>query len=215
MSNPHDPNSAQWAAREKELADRGMSTGTYVNQDRMKQNDSRNHGGGGSGGGSGCFPAGTRITTLLGTQYIDAIKAGDHVLGWDPVEQRSIPVEVLKVKVHKPQVITVLTFRSGEALRTTDTHSLAVPGGWRQVSRIAVGEKINTPEGHQIVAAISYEEPEAVFNLVTAHCFTFIADGVVAHNFTWFKNLRMTYWMLRQNGWRIFQRKPKATTQLA
>lgn len=197
MVNPHDPNSAQWKAWERAQGERGTPTNTWESQNAYNQSQ-QNRGGGGGGGGGGCFPAGVMIRTPQGDRPIETIEAGDVVWARRAGSADVAPARVLKRKDHAPNAITMITFEDGSSLRSTMAHSFLTDRGWRSVRALRIGDRLAAECETRTVASIStLAQKESVYNLVTEKHFTFFADGVLAHNFTWFRAAKGYAWSVR------------------
>jgi hypothetical protein len=174
-------------------------------------NETLKGGSGGGGGGNkngGCFPANTMIHTATGTKPIEAIKPGDQVLAWCPKTETVVPTAVLKLKRHAGLYTVVKTvFEDGQSMTSTPVHSFLTDTGWRRLDRIGVGDRVLSRQGWKIVAKLErLEKGASVYNLVTDKYFTFVADGMVAHNFTAFKSLKIVAWTLCMHFYRFYKR---------
>jgi hypothetical protein len=166
---------------------------------RHQQRQDQNYGGGG-GGGNGCFPANALVHTPNGRVKIQEIDVGDTVLTYCPVLRKSCIREVTKKLVHPPDNIMKVTHSkySGQIL-TTSNHRFLTPDGWTQAKDLKEDSEIfMMPEtiSAKCVRVSSVEilaEKEPVYNLYTALEHTYIVDGCIVHNFTYFLVLR-TWW---------------------
>ena len=80
-------------------------------------------------------------------------------------------------------------------LRTTAHHSFKTDSGWKRASQLQAGDTLlrvdDSGESRLVrIEAITTEAPEPVFNLYTTGPHNFIAEGVLAHNFTELRWLR-------------------------
>jgi hypothetical protein len=161
------------------------------------RNNAQNRGGG--SGGNACFAAGTKIHTPSGARSIETLTRGDAVFCWSRRGGEKRRGKVLRRIDHAPSYIAEVYFDSGNSLLTTRAHSVLTNRGWTTVSRLRAGDLVVTEAGARSVRSISYDQrTEAVYNLVTLPENTFIADGVVAHNFTYFRTARSLYWRIRE-----------------
>lgn len=88
---------------------------------------------------------------------------------------------------------------SGAQLLTTEAHSVLTPRGWRKVSRLKNNDTILTVFGAERVTNIDESaKSKPVFNLVTWPDNTFVAGGVIAHNFTHFKRAKGIFWSFKK-----------------
>jgi|GEM_PF-4930103 len=142
-----------------------------------------------------CFPAATRILTPTGQQNIGDIERGDTVLSTDSNGQL-VQATVTHKKSYGSSPITRIVLE-GEArnLRTTAHHSFQTNSGWKRASQLQAGDTLlrvdDSGESRLVlIAAITTEAPEPVFNLHTTGPHNFIAEGILAHNFTELRWLR-------------------------
>jgi hypothetical protein len=80
-------------------------------------------------------------------------------------------------------------------LRTTAHHNFKTDSGWKRASQLQAGDtlmRIDDSGNSRLVRieAITTDAPEPVFNLHTTGPHNFIAEGVLAHNFTELRWLR-------------------------
>lgn len=223
MTNPHEYGTSQWAAWEKDQADKGHSTGSAYNASlRKRDEDARrseqelqaaqqrlaNN--------NGCFSADTKILTPFGLISIDSIKKGDHVVCLSESRAETSNAPVLKVVRRKKSRIYSLTLACGTVIRTTRSHSFLTPRGWQRADEIAAGETIHThPDGWKKVEQSSQtgaEEP--TYNLIVDRTYTFIADGAVAHSFTSFRSARCVVWNIISITSQILQRASRSPEKL-
>lgn len=203
MSNPYPKNTAAHDNYERQQAQSGIQTGSVANQKeyaRIGQEKSANSPFG-NNSASGCFPRGTKIATPTGYSSIETLRPGDMIQSWCCRTAGWVNVPVLKVVKYSERALAAITFSDGQALRVTAAHSLRTANGWRKVSQLRPGDLIATDAGEGLVsAAISSialsSDKEPVYNLVTAYHHNFVAGGVLAHNFTYFRSLRMLAWRL-------------------
>ena len=165
-----------------------------------------NSGGGGGGGGNGCFPAGTSIATPEGACDIALLSKGDLVLAVDIHTGQIRKRKILKIAVHGANRIWVLRFSDGSAIRTTAVHSFLVEGSWKKASQIRGGDTlaVSSPHGLRdktVVVSEATESVETVYNLIVDGDFNFIADGILAHSFTYLRALKVAIWS-RAYRWR-------------
>lgn len=147
-----------------------------------------------------CFPAGTLIKTPTGFLDIASASKGDWVLAFDPYGAVLRPRRILKVCHHGKQRVWEIRFADGSSLRTTASHSLSVAEGWKRVRHLRAGDIVRCLDatgefvGRRVVCSSSTAAVEEVFNLIVGEDFTFVADGVVAHSFSYFRRLRAMGW---------------------
>ncbi|MFO0710785.1 MAG: Hint domain-containing protein [Sandaracinus sp.] len=136
--------------------------------------------------GPACFARGTEITTARGLAAIETLTARDHVTSRDPRTG-----EVREVRVHAliprgNRAIRAITLASGHVLRVTDEHPLldAETSVFRVAESFVVGDRLLDVEGHPIeIVAIARAGSTTVFDLSVDAPHTFVAEGVVVHNY--------------------------------
>lgn len=153
---------------------------------------------------SGCFPAGAQVMTPSGPRAIETLTTGERVLSVSPRTGAVTSQQILKRKVHADNVITRIAFEDGASVRTTAVHSFRTTRGWKMARALRPGDQIwRCGEGQRLTMAtvqsvVRTEAVETVYNLITEGPHTFIVDGAVVHNFTYFKGVKAVYWALRQ-----------------
>jgi hypothetical protein len=181
----------------------------YDNNEAYRQgvDNARNYGSGGSGS---CFPGDTSIMTPKGEQRIDALKRGDFVLSWNEARSEMVPRRIKRVEVHASTLPVNVRLDSGTELRVTGNHTVLSNRGWKRVDALKSGDALHTVANGsaKIVAVTTAKVKENVFNLITEGEHTFIAGGVIAHNFTTLRRLRTA---LHQVAEAIQARRPEAT----
>lgn len=169
------------------------------------------------GGGTNCFPRGTLVATPDGLRDISSLKEGEQVIAFDPESGMARARRILKKRCHKRACLWTLQFSEGAALRTTSAHCFWVDGRWTKASNLRAGATVTSVEdgtlqSRVIVRSEASDDREPVFNLIVKGEFTFTADGVLAHSFSYFRGPRMLIWRLieavrqispeeQQEGW--------------
>jgi hypothetical protein len=208
----HDggPSTGPYAGTSYDANQGKSSSGTGSSHDNWSSGSGNKGGGGGSGGGgggNGCFPAGTSIATPDGTCDIAQLSKGDLVLAVDIRTGQIRKRKILKIAIHGANRIWVLRFSDGSAIRTTAVHSFLVKGSWKKASQIREGDTlaVSSPHGLSditVVASEATESVETVYNLIVDGDFNFIADGILAHSFTYLRALKVAIWS------RDYRRRP-------
>lgn len=167
---------------------------------------------------SSCFPAGTLIETPYGLRDIDSIAKNEIVLAFNPKQNSFFPRKILKVYKHKKNTIWEVSFTDGSKVRTTANHSFLVARKWRRTRQIHKGDHLSSIDefgGHvtrQVVDCSSTSHMEEVFNLVVEGDFSFIADGIIAHSFSYFREIRILLWTLKSLTNSIFSEHTNSST---
>ncbi len=148
----------------------------------------------------GCFPAGTRIETPRGVVDIASAKEGDIVLAFDRSRNMLRSRRIIKVCKYGKNTIWEIVFTDGKRIRTTASHSFCVGHIWRQARQIVATDYLCCLDAsgriatRQVAMSSSTTELEEVFNLIVDGDFSFVADGLVAHSFSYFRALRILGW---------------------
>lgn len=165
---------------------------------------SRKTGGGGEGGSNnGCFPAGTRIATPQGEVAIEKLQRGDCIFSYN--EKKGV-VEVnpiLCIKEYSENPIWEIDFQDGSQVRTTPVHSFFSVNEWKMARRISSGESLSTfnyQSKSTVIKQVTTSRPtnqtETVYNLIVGNNYSFIANGLLVHSFTYLRLLRVVSWSL-------------------
>jgi Pretoxin HINT domain len=168
----------------------------------------------------GCFPKGTEITTPSGFHDISELQKGDFVIAINQKNGQKQSRKILKKLTHINRKIWRLEFLDGCSLRTTSVHSFSINGKWKKASEIKSGDTIayydsNSGFSEKIVKSSSKtNEVEDVYNIIVEADFNFVADGVVAHSFTYFKTVKGLAWSLAESS-RLMSCKIKTALRLA
>lgn len=197
MTNPYKPFSSEWAAREKEQGQRGNPTSSQMSINEFKKRREREpeppH----------CFPSGTMIRTPFDERAIETLSRGDLVISWSDKNQGWKIARVQKKIDHSVSQLTQVIFNDGTVLRATEAHTLLTERGWMTISKLHLGDRVKCLNSSNILSIRVVKEVfqpaqfEPVYNLITDKYHNFVADGVIVHNFTYFRMMRMMYWRLR------------------
>ena len=150
--------------------------------------------------GKGCFPGRTLIATPDGQRKIATFKVGELVISINQKNNRREFRKVLKVASHTNKRIWRLEFSDGNSIHTTSVHSFLVNAEWKKASQIKSGDVLsfhsNRGEVSQKTISASYDvkSRENVYNLIVEKDFNFLAEGVLAHSFTYFKSIKILIW---------------------
>jgi intein/homing endonuclease len=151
---------------------------------------------------TGCFPAGSLVDTPHGPRRIEELRPDDIVLSFDSSSHRLVEEQVLARKEHPANRILTISFRDCSSLRTTKKHSFLVEGRWKKAADLRQGDRISQLS-QGVIAAKTVDgiklsdDVETVYNLTTSGPHNFLVFGFVAHNFTYFRHVRVAYWRLR------------------
>jgi len=162
-----------------------------------------------------CFPKGTQILTPNGTKDISELHIGDLVISIGKNKETCIN-KVLKVKNYSDKVIWSIKFNDESSIETTSSHSFLLGNKWVKSCDICSGDNLSYySNGHIVNKTVtsSSEIPlsTGVYNIYVENNFNFIADGMIAHSFSYFRLTRMALWsiysILTQNT--FFRRNPR------
>jgi hypothetical protein len=141
-----------------------------------------------------CFPGDTRILTPTGPMRIDALNAGDKILSWSETRRQLVTCTIKKVKIYGARTIVGVDLSDGGRVRATSSHTIRTQDCWKRIDRLVQGDCIVRASGISDTARVLRVSPTGeklpVFNLITAGEHNFIAEGVVAHNFTVLRRTR-------------------------
>lgn len=134
-----------------------------------------------------CFPDGTRVRTTEGSRAIETLRAGDHL--WTLDESGAWRTSVVRGrKTREAEVVLAITHARG-TLRVTPEHPLRarVEGdawSWIEAGALQPGDRLQTEGGAAEVHAITrMDAPARVHTLRTSAPHTFLAEGVLVHNY--------------------------------
>lgn len=151
---------------------------------------------GGDGDGAGCFVAETNILTPNGEMELGSLKKGDEVLSWNGEECELRARRIQKVLVHKPQSVVDLSYEGNSVpVTVTLNHLLFTQNGWKQVKALSRRDKLIVVQREGVSLApirdiTKLKGKVPVFNLRTEGEHTFVAGGILAHNFTYLRDVR-------------------------
>ncbi|MEM6942296.1 MAG: Hint domain-containing protein [Pseudomonadota bacterium] len=199
--------------------DRASTPGTIENQHHKQMTGQDLSGrptnsGGGGGGRGGCFPGHTPILTPAGLVEIQYLQVGDPVISWNNKLFLREEAVILKFISHSPRQIYLITLSNGATIETTGVHSFLTDRGWMRADLLKCGDSIKDENGNlqRVLQAELSQNCEPVFNLITTGQNNYIARGLVAHNFTYFRRLKSMYWCVVHNTHHTFTAKAAALT---
>jgi hypothetical protein len=141
-----------------------------------------------------CFPGDALIQTPTRSRRITTLAPGDQVLSYCASSRRFTAQHVTRLLTHPEATIWEVRFSTrSEPLRTTGYHTFLTERGWVRTDRLRADDCMvsDSVSGNQrILSVAATPAVEPVYNLVTTGDHTFIADGIVAHNFTFARAAR-------------------------
>jgi len=146
--------------------------------------------------GPACFPAGSMVKTPQGTQAIETLQKGDVILSWNEAKGGFVERRIQRTLEHGLVPISEIHFvDQRDLLAVTESHTLLTGYGWRKVSCINSNDAlVFAQNGTAELVSVDYIDRrvrnEPVFNLITAGEHNFVVENVVAHNFTYLRNVR-------------------------
>lgn len=227
MSKANDPNEH---ARQVNLAQRGISTSDYRNQEKLRRIEyqareraatheaarqaasytpwsaSNSHERRPKPKESGCFADGTRVLTPEGYRPIESIAAGEFVLtqplsGGTAVARRVIRTKrVTRVRIWEVR----LSGGADAVIATTAFHAFRTDRGWVMARRLRPGDRLMSL-GSSAVFVTGIRKTvrvEAVSNLVVAGYFNYIVEGCVVDSLGVLRSLKSLWY----NAWGILRR---------
>ena len=151
-----------------------------------------------------CFPGEALILTPSGWSEIRSLKRGDWVLSYDCFSQGLLPRRVTRLLSYPPApLLKIVTDKAQLSFRGTPSHTVLTCRGWVSIRELGIGDQLIVPEGSvATVTGINRNSGvEPVYNLYTTWQHNFIVHGVVAHNFTHFRSVRMALHCLLLDWW--------------
>jgi Pretoxin HINT domain len=143
-----------------------------------------------------CFVGSTPILTPEGWRPISDLSEGDKVISYDQSTDITTIRCIERRKDHKPAIIwEVHLMQREEPICTTKSHSFLTNRGWQRTNQLRTGDIMITVGGDEatVVSVGKTSRAEPVFNLITEGEHTYIAQGCVAHNFTYLRNIRVLW----------------------
>jgi hypothetical protein len=134
-----------------------------------------------------CFPAGTLVHGVDGTERIERITAGVTVLAWDERSGAVVPREVVRVFENWTDTLVEVQ-TSTEVLHTTRGHRFWVEDrrAWVAAAALQAGMVLRTREGTAslVVRCAEVLAHEATYNLEVAeyHTYCVAHAGLIVHN---------------------------------
>jgi len=141
----------------------------------------------------GCFTADTLISTPTGEKPIVNMKKGDKVISFANGKRT---VETVKSKIVYPvQTVWDFELSNGKTVSATNHHTMLTDSGWKKFGDITVGkDKLICSDGKSVIVKHKKNaRMELVYNLTTTGCHNFIANGLVAHNYTFARKFRSVF----------------------
>jgi hypothetical protein len=134
-----------------------------------------------------CFTGGTPVTTVSGSQAIEAIKIGDLVLSQSADTGELCFKPVMHTTIRPPvSIFTIET--SGTTLHSTGGHLFWVAGeGWTKARNLRSGQTLHCANGTVQVSLVTEEpQPQQTYNLVVADFNTYFVgtERILSHDVT-------------------------------
>jgi hypothetical protein len=164
-----------------------------------------------------CFAGDTLIRTPEGETRIDELAVGQIVWSWNAAQKELVERPVQKVIEYPPADVYELNFSGLKGTGfawVTLSHAVLTKAGWKRVGNIGHGDELLVMRGKEphihpdpvwipFSCFVPFEDPEPVYNLRTRGEHTFIANGLVAHNFGPLRKVRTFGWQAaeRVDSW--------------
>ena len=157
-----------------------------------------------SGGGTGsCFPAGTKVATMMGYKNIEDIRFGDIILTYNEETGKNEYQRVMRLLVsklnsvkEKNQKLHTLTFDDNSNIMVSANHSFYIMRNnqihWISAHDIVLGDYVRYADGtyHMVTNNVSEELHETIYNLVVDknHNYYVGDQKILVHNAVYFKS---------------------------
>lgn len=142
-----------------------------------------------------CFPASAKVLTPRGYREIGSLREGDSVVSG----KMRVETITKKLSYAPSEVFCVMLEGRAAPVRTTRHHTFLTKRGWLKADQMRVGDEMIGPNAGR-VSGFAVQAAEAVYNLHTTGDHTFVVEGVVAHNFTEFRELRTAWHQMFVDG---------------
>lgn len=144
----------------------------------------------------GCFPFSAPVTTPSGKVPIGEILKDQEIFSYR--HGVLVPRLVTHKLIHGFAPLVRVEFISGKAFQCVSVHSFLTTRGWLSLKKCRPGDSIIQASTHGIdqdcIKSITQTgAKEIVFNLHTQGEHNFIVNNCVAHNFTYFRELRTIF----------------------
>ncbi len=142
--------------------------------------------------GGGCFAAGTGIMTASGLRRIESLAVGDEVSALCSASGQIVERQIDRYVAHSAERIWEISILdANHPIGTTGCHLFLTGRGWKRTRQLKAGDALRANTGWAKIRSVQMTTRiEPVYNLVVDGELTFIADGVVAHSFAYFRTLR-------------------------
>lgn len=143
-----------------------------------------------------CFPGDVRVLTPFGYRRIDTLIRGESIVSWNLARRVLVPRPITRVLAHPVgQVWSVVFASNRQPLRVTRFHTVLTERGWLRVDRLLKDDcLVDGESAHQQKAKVLQisegTDIEQVYNLITSGEHNFIVENCIAHNFTFFREIR-------------------------
>lgn len=125
-----------------------------------------------------CVASGTPIATPGGATPIEALSAGDLVIGWDEMSDRELTTRVAS-SIARPAV-PVLEI---DGAFMTAQHPVLTARGWTDAGELAPGERLRKRDGWGVLGSLALaSEARVVYDLEVEWPHTYVAGELVVHN---------------------------------
>ena len=151
-----------------------------------------------------CFPESAKVWTPAGLQAIEHLEPGDPVYALDGNGNRQVE-RVTRLRCEGWSKLLAFQTETSR-IRCTPSHSLQSNGTWACAHNIRVGDRLQCislsgETTQQVVLSISAEIEEPVYSLWVTGAHTAVVDGVLTHNFSRFRALRVAWHRVWVDPW--------------
>ena len=151
-----------------------------------------------------CFPETAKVWTPAGRQALSCLEPGDSVYAVD--NKGRVHAERIS-RVRQEGLCELLSIQTeSHLIRCTPSHTLHSNGQWKTARRLQTGDRLQcvSESGERTdeeVLHIGVEKPEPVYSIWVTGAHTAVIDGVLTHNFSHFRLLRVSWHRFWVDPW--------------
>jgi hypothetical protein len=145
-----------------------------------------------------CLPVKLLIATPSGHFRLEQLQPGSLVWAYDEGRAQRVPRRVTRIQKHSPRQVLRICMAGGLEFSATRFHKVLHESGWRKSALLGEGDCLVTVSVAGVseltsIAAIDLEHPQEVCNIIVDRDFTLICNGVITHNFSFWRRSRCAF----------------------